>query len=115
VRGVSKPPAMLGVRWLGTHSKANRHQRILCSDGSWTAGSWPQFRDFLVVPYGLHRGYTDDKYRVVARSRQPFRLGARGKDGCPGDARIILSARVLGLLFSFFFSHQKVRKDGVRT
>ena len=74
---------MSGLLFFVAHPKADREQRPRSSDGG-GVGPWPKIGNFLVIPYGLHGVGSHDEGRVIARSRQRFRLRGRGKNGCPG-------------------------------
>jgi hypothetical protein len=76
---VSKHPGMRGL--LATYPKANGNHGTCSSDGGRTA-SWPKLRNLLIIPYSLHRIDSHHENCVIARSRQRFRLGDRGKNGC---------------------------------
>src|SRR6267142_578014 len=67
---------------------------------------WPEIGNFLVIPYGFHGVGSHDEGRVVARSRQRFRLRGRGKNGCPRKRTSSIGQRFPHLLGP----HQNVKK-----
>jgi hypothetical protein len=90
------------------HPKADREQRPRSSDDG-GVDPWPKIGNFLVIPYGFHGVSSHDEGRVVARSRQRFRLRGRGKNGCPGTSSI-------GQRFLHFFGFISERQeDEMRT